>query len=218
MPCFALYPIMNLPDFKMLYDASGGLLHVAFAGSLFAFFSKPKTEIFSNQKLQEISHAVQKFLESKEVTNFKVYTILCEDNPVVLVQAEPQKKLRFSNILEAQVRNFLSEELAVEVPAVFWRFKSNAQNEAEPEQASYVFEESPQYPADQAPALAAAASEVKSAAKEEPRKETEKRPVAESRDQDLYDLQSTTRRMHVEEISMSEFDAFLKGDGGKNSP
>lgn len=207
---------MILPDINLLLDAAGGLPATAFAGSLFAFFSKPKTEVPSNHKLQEINHAVHNFLESKEVTNFKVYTILCEANPVVLIQAEPQKKLRFSNILEVQIKTFLSEKLAVDVPAVFWRFKTDERNEPGPEQAGYSFEEAPRYPADQPSAQTAATPPAMKETKKKPQEDKPPEP-AKSNDQDLYDLHQTTRQgMQVEEISMGEFDAFLKGGGGKN--
>lgn len=161
---------------------------------MFSFFSKDKPAKISKGTLQEINATVHQFLRVREVRNFKVYTINYEENPVVLIQAEPQKKLRFSNILEIQIKRHLKEKLGFQVPAVFWRFKTNASEEPGPEQADYEYEDAPEYPQDETSSPEQNAAEAMSANNEQ------------------YDVSQLARKgMEVEEITMGEFDEFLKG-------
>lgn len=144
---------MNLPDLAPLFDLTAhGFVPVAAIGAFFPFLKKEKPGTISKVTLQTINKMACQFLEMRGVENFKVYTIAYEDQPVVLIQAEPQKKLRFSNIIEIQIKKFVRDNLSIEVPAVFWRFKTNNSETPGPEQADYEFEEQPLYPpnADQA--------------------------------------------------------------------
>lgn len=191
---------MNLPDFVRLLDpAVHGTLSVALIGSFFPFFKKQKPETISKSTLHTINKTACQFLEARGVENFKVYTIAYEDQPVVLVQAEPQKKLRFSNIIEIQIKNFIRDTLSIEVPAVFWRFKTDNSETPGPEQADYEFEEPLLFPptGGHIPQSSLQAEE------------------ASMEQENTFHLAPhlTLDNMQVEEvdISMGEFDEFLKG-------
>lgn len=182
----------------------GSLLPLAFAGSLFDFFKPPKQPSISASTLQAINNAVRRFMESRGVENFKVYTIAYEDHPIVLIQAQPQKKLRFSNILEIQIKKFIREQFSAEVPAIFWRFKTDYSEEPGPEQADYDFEEHPRYPQDREPPAAATEAAAVKPGPGEPAKANEN-----NEEFDIHHL--TAKGIDVHEISMGEFDEFLKG-------
>lgn len=198
---------MNLSDLVPLFDlAHQGFPPVAAVGAFFPFLQKAKQKTIGKGTLQAINRIVHRFLEVRGVENFKVYTIAYDDHPVVLIQAEPQKKLRFSNIIEIQIKRFIRENLSIEVPAVFWRFKTDYSETPGPEQADYEFEEQPGYPQDGNHVQPAATSlRVEQA-----------RSVGEPMEQDsVFHMlpHQTLNNMHVEEvdISMGEFDEFLKG-------
>jgi len=198
---------MNPFDFAPLFDLAHGCSPVMAVGAFFPFLKKEKkTAIISREKLRSINQAVCNFLEVRGIENFKVYTIAYDEQPVVLIQVAPQKKLRFSNIIEIQIRKFIRGNLSIEVPAVFWRFKTDYSEVPGPEQADYEFDEQPRYPQDQNqnPATEQEHTDLLEQAK----------TVGEHLEQDsvfhipphlaVHDLQ-------VEEISMGEFDEFLKG-------
>lgn len=200
---------MNPADFTPLLDLAHGFTPVAAVGAFFPFLKKGKGETISKSSLLSINQLVYKFLEVRGVENFKVYTIAYEDQPVVLIQAEPQKKLRFSNIIEIQVKKFVRDHLSIEVPAVFWRFKTDYSETPGPEQADYEFEDQPGYPQD-------SAGPQPSAPEPSAAQIAEAKNVGEPMEQDsVFHMspQHTLNNMHVEEIdiSMGEFDEFLKG-------
>lgn len=196
---------MNPLDFAPLLDLTHGFPPVLAVGAFFPFLKKKKESAPLNRdRLQAINQAVYHFLEVRGVENFKVYTIAYDEQPVILIQVAPQKKLRFSNIIEIQIRKFIRDGLSIEVPAVFWRFKTDYSEIPGPEQADYEFDEQPHYPQDQNPA-----SELEQAALLEQAK-----TVGEPLEQDsLYHLPPhlAVNDLQVEEISMGEFDEFLKG-------
>lgn len=164
---------------------------------MFEFLSRDKPVSLGKGARKEISIAVIRFLAARGVSNFKVYTIDYEHHPVVLIQAEPQKKLRFSNILEIQIKQYLRDRLGVHVPAVFWRFKTDASEQPGPEQADYDYEDSPE--------TISPVEALKTAIAGEENPLT----LANS-----YNTRQLARNgMEVEEISMGEFDEFLKGTG-----
>lgn len=196
---------MLIPELSSLLNNASNMLPITLVGSLFSVFSKnKKTPATDRKTLASINSAVIKFLEARGVTNFDVYTLDYEGNPVVLIKAEPQKKLRFSNILEIQIKKFLRETLDVKVPAVFWRFKVDYADTPGPEQVDYEFEDHPPYPQD-------------SNTQNQPNTDATL-PESVATDQtnhehdELYNVQHATNSgMHVEEIAMGEFDQFLKG-------
>lgn len=71
---------------------------------MFTFLSRDKSAGIDHRTLKSINDKVIHFLQARDVQSFKAYTIDYENNPVVLIQAVPQKKLRFSNILEFQIK------------------------------------------------------------------------------------------------------------------
>jgi hypothetical protein len=173
---------------------------------MFTFLTKDKPAGIDHRILRSINDEVIHFLQARDVQSFKVYTIDYESNPVVLIQAIPQKKLRFSNILEFQIKQHLREKLGFQVPAVFWRFKTDDSEAPGPEQADYEYEEKPEYPQDMStaePPLAMPDSADMAQANTA--------DASDSRNED-YDVRHLARKgMEVEEISMGEFDEFLRG-------
>ncbi len=182
---------------------------------MFTFLTKDKPAGIDKRTLKTINDEVIHFLQAREVQSFKVYTIDYESNPVVLIQAVPQKKLRFSNILEIQIKRHLREKLGFQVPAVFWRFKTDTSEAPGPEQADYEFEEKPEYPQDtlSGATTIAAADDTTIAA------DTGSANAPDSHNEH-YDVRHLARKgMEVEEISMGEFDEFLKGtSAGTDEP
>ncbi len=173
---------------------------------MFTFLSRDKPASIGKRTLQSINEAVYQFLKVRDVQDFKVYTIDYENNPVVLIQAVPQKKLRFSNILEIQIKRYLREKLGFQVPAIFWRFKTDVSEQPGPEQADYEYEETPKYPQDHTTGPQALAA-LESAIAPESNPMTVRGSNGEH-----YDVRHLARKgMEVEEISMGEFDEFLKG-------
>ena len=196
---------MLIPELSPLLNSASDMLPLALVGSLFSSFSRNRKTPATDQKtLATINFAVIKFLEARGVANFDVYTLDHEGNPVVLIKAEPQKKLRFSNILEIQIKKFLREKLAVEVPAVFWRFKVDYADTPGPEQADYEFEDHPPYPQD---------GNIQMQPNTDPTlPESAATDQASHERDELYNVQHATNSgMHVEEIAMGEFVQFLKG-------
>lgn len=151
--------------------------------------------------LETVNKAVVNFLASRGVEDFKVYTLEYGNHPIVLIKAKPQKKLRFSNILEAQIRNFLCDKLEIEVPAVFWRFKMDYGEEPGPEQADYDYD-------DEVPTIAEAPEGAagETAAQAEAQSEEHATVIGE-----LYDARFTLKTgMEVEEVGDTlDFEAFL---------
>lgn len=198
---------MNPFDFAPLFDLAHGFSPAMAVGAFFPFFGKEnEAAAISRDKLQAINQAAYHFLEVRGVENFKVYTIAYDAQPVVLIQVAPQKKLRFSNIIEIQIRKFIRDNLSIEVPAIFWRFKTDYSEVPGPEQADYEFDEQPHYPQDQ---NQGPTTEQKQTALQEQAK-----TVGEPLDQDsLFHLPPhlAVSDLQVEEISMGEFDEFLKG-------
>ncbi|MDO9064193.1 MAG: hypothetical protein Q7U25_03160 [Sulfuricella sp.] len=200
---------MNPFDFAPLFDLAQGFSPVMAVGAFFPFLQKEKgAATISRDTLQAINQAAYNFLEVRGIENFKVYTIAYDEQPVILIQVAPQKKLRFSNIIEIQIRKFVRDNLSIEVPAVFWRFKTDYSEIPGPEQADYEFDDQPPYPQKQNPATEQEQATVREQAK----------TVGEPMEQDsVFHLPPhlAVNDLQVEEISMGEFDEFLKGASSK---
>lgn len=195
---------MNPTDLAPLFDLANGFPPFAAIGAFFPFLQKEKQKTIGKSTLQSINQLVYRFLEVRGVENFEVYTLDYDNHPVVLIQADPQKRLRFSNIIEIQIKKFVRDSLSIEVPAVFWRFKTDYSETPGPEQADYEFEEQPAYPQDGERAQPTS------------QQTEEATRVGEPMEQDsVFHMlpYQTLNNMHVEEIdiSMGEFDEFLKG-------
>ncbi len=162
------------------------------------FFSLGKEDKPQQTDVQTVAVTqtlVNRFFELRQIENFKVYVVLFDRQPIVLVKAQPQKKLRFSNILEIQIRQFVKEHAGIDIPAVFWRFRTDYSDDQAPEQADYDAE--PAYP-DTADAAAPATADREA-------KQPEREEVQLVDDIRLLKKQSIA----VEEISLDEFENFL---------
>lgn len=194
---------MNLLDLICFIDLGHDHFPALMVGSLFPFFQKNKSNevpAISKTTLEAINQIANKFLEIRKIENYKVYTIAYDNHPVVLIQVAPQKKLRFSNIIEIQIKKYIHIHLSVEVPAVFWRFKTDNSDTPGPEQADYEFDDDP-YPQ---------TLETKS---EHAALLEQAKDVGEPLEQDsafLIPPHLAVKDLQVEEISMGEFDEFLK--------
>lgn len=196
---------MNPFDFTPLFDLAHGFSPIMAVGAFFPFLKMGKETAISHGKLQAINQVAYRFLEVRGIENFKVYTLAYDSQAVVLIQVSPQKKLRFSNIIEIQIRKHIRDSLSIEVPAIFWRFKTDYSEVPGPEQADYEFDEQPRYPQDQNQVTEQehTAFLLKQA-----------KTVGAPLDQDSVFHVSphlAVNDLHVEEISMGEFDEFLKG-------
>ena len=151
--------------------------------------------------------AVTRFLDLRQVENFKVYVVLFDQQPIALIKAQPQKRLRFSNILEIQIRKFVKEQTGIDMPAVFWRFKTGYDEEPGPEQIDY--EDQPAYPQDQQQpdtVLPAATDDTTVPA------EPEEHHLVE----DVRFLSNNA--IAVEEISLDHFEQFLSDHPPETKP
>ena len=161
------------------------------------FFSLGKENRPAQQETVALAHAaVTRFLEQRQVENFKVYVVLFDHQPIVLIKAQPQKRLRFSNIIEVQIRKFVREQTGIEVPAVFWRFKTGYDEEPGQEQADY--DDQPAYPeqATVTPETEPTSSDVTAETPPEPALLDDVRFLA-------------SNAIAVEEISLDHFEQFL---------
>ncbi|MBZ0104163.1 MAG: hypothetical protein K8H84_00900 [Sulfuricella denitrificans] len=173
---------------------------------MFSFFSGEKPGGIDRHTLKAINNEVIHFLQARNVQSFKTYTIDYEKNPIVLIQAVPQKKLRFSNILEIQIKRHLREKLGFQVPAIFWRFKTDESESPGPEQADYEYEENPEYPQD------ISTENTTAVMSDTVNTEDTDQVNPPENSNEHYDVRHLARKgMEVEEISMGEFDEFLKG-------
>ena len=180
---------------------------------MFSFLSNDKPGSIDLRTLRNINDAVHQFLEQREVQNFKVYTIDYSSQPVVLIQAVPQKKLRFSNILEIQIKRHLLEKLGIQIPAVFWRFKIGDSADPGPEQVDYEYEECPESQQEN-PGTSESPETVLT-----PDTDPDKPEELSGNVSELYDVGYLARKgMEVEEITMGEFDDFLKGTSNSEPP
>jgi hypothetical protein len=183
---------------------------------MFSFLSKDKPPGIPKRALEAINGAVYQFLQVRGVKNFKVYTIDYEQHPVVLIQAVAQKKLRFSNILEIQIKHHLREKLGCRVAAIFWRFKIDNSEQPGPEQADYDYDESSESSQDRQtiePGSDAQAPESNAAS------EPDQELLSNQNNTGRYDVRLLVHGgMEVEEISMGEFTEFLKGSTHWDAP
>lgn len=170
------------------------------------FFSLGKESRPAQQETVALAHAaVVRFLEQRQVENFKVYVVLFDHQPIVLIKAQPQKRLRFSNIIELQIRKFVREQTGIEIPAVFWRFKTGYDEEPGQEQADY--DDQPAYPeqASVTPESEPTSSDVTTETSPEPALLDDVRFLA-------------SNAIAVEEISLDHFEQFLSDQPPTSKP
>ena len=81
---------------------------------------------------------VSQFLKRLELPSFKVDVLLSGSEVFVLIQAEPHRNLRYSNLLEIKLKACVEAEVRVRLKAVFWRFKIDERDiRGLPEQDAY---------------------------------------------------------------------------------
>jgi hypothetical protein len=88
--------------------------------------------------LGAVKRKVESFLDNLELPRFKVSAFQAEGDVIVLIQVEPHRNLRYSNLLEIKLKVYVESEAKVPVKAVFWRFKiDEAENKGALEQSVY---------------------------------------------------------------------------------
>lgn len=175
-----------------------GDLPLALIGALFSF-GKKKPDASDPRQLELIDRYVIEFLENRQVGKFKVFTALHADQPIVHVQAEAHKNLRFSNLIEIRIRQYVEEKTGLEVGAVYWRFQMECAEEPAVEQSHYE---------DYASTSAAPASKTGTIPPTDAAPPPATSPEHEdSRDYDIHRL--AKEGIDVQEISASELDALI---------
>lgn len=192
-------------DFHSLLNPGDLAVPAAFAASLFSFGKKKTVAPPDPRHIELIDRCVHEFLENREIGKFKVFTTLHEQRPIVHVQAEAHKNLRFSNLIEIRIRQYVEEKTGLEIGAVYWRFQMESAEEPAMEQSAYEDYTAPPHPPQPvatAKAKAAAADMVQ---------ETHTPPEHHLEDYDIHRL--AKEGIDVQEISQSELDALIGNQG-----
>lgn len=190
--------------------------HLAVAASIFTF-GKKKEETIDLAKIEAMNKIVSGFLEKRGITRYKVFTTLFEGRPIVHIQAEAHKNLRFSNLIEIRLRKEFEEKLKIDIGGIFWRFQMDFTDSPSPELADYEdyptvppalkqaiskTTESQPAPAEPSPAPGSAGSA--------PEAEPEENHFRPDDTQEFYDIKRLAQEgMDVQELSISELDAIL---------
>lgn len=190
--------------------------HLAVAASIFTF-GKKKEETIDLAKIEAMNKIVSGFLEKRGITRYKVFTTLFEGRPIVHIQAEAHKNLRFSNLIEIRLRKEFEEKLKIDIGGIFWRFQMDFTDSPSPELADYEdyptvppalkqaiskTTESQPAPAEHSPAPGSAGSA--------PEAEPEENHFRPDDTQEFYDIKRLAQEgMDVQELSISELDAIL---------
>jgi adenylate kinase family enzyme len=201
-------------DFLSFLHPGDTLPHLAVAASLFSF-GKKKNEPMDLGKIEAINKIVSGFLEKRGITRYKVFTTLFEGRPVVHIQAEAHKNLRFSNLIEIRLRKEFEEKLQIDIGGIFWRFQMDFTDKPSPELADY--EEYPTIPPalkealDKTPAKTAVASSSGAGTASNGEK-----PFRPDDTQEFYDIRRLAKEgIEVQELSISELDAILGTHGAE---
>lgn len=178
-----------------------GDLPLALVGALFSF-GKKKPDPANPRQIEAVDRCVTEFLENRQVGKFMVFTTMHEGRPIVHIQAEAHKNLRFSNLIEIRIRQYVEEKTGLEIGPVYWRFQMESAEEPEVEQSSYEDYSTPlktgSVPA--APLPASSHPAAVSSHGSEPEQE-------ESHDYDIHRL--AREGIDVQEISASELEALI---------
>ncbi len=177
-----------------------GELPLALVGALFSF-GKKKTDPTDPRQMATVDRCVVEFLENRQVGKFKVFSTLHEGRPIVHVQAEAHKNLRFSNLIEIRIRQYVEEKIGLELGAVYWRFQMESAEEPAVEQSYYE-----EYPANPSPRTDGASPS------ENPPRSAAVPPATspEPEESHDYDIRRLAREgIDVQEISASELDALM---------
>ncbi|HCA26842.1 MAG TPA: hypothetical protein DEP05_04240 [Betaproteobacteria bacterium] len=186
-----------------MYDLthfSLGWTSCVFAASLFPFGKRKTNPVLDASLLDDITRTTIEFLKNRGIEKFDVFSAAHEGRSIVHIQAEAHKNLRFSNLIELQIRQHIEKKTGHDIGAVFWRFQLDKSDQPSVEQVHY--DEFPKYPQDHlkaAPAPEGETPPVKQPAA------TPEEPAAP------YDLHTAAREgIEVEEISLQDFEAILQ--------
>lgn len=69
-----------------------------------------------------VAKAAHDYLARYKVKGRVVAALLPDDSMVLLIETPPQKKLRFSYIIEQPIKNFIRVHTGVDLDRIFWRF------------------------------------------------------------------------------------------------
>jgi len=187
-----------MPD---LTHFSLGWTSCVLAASLFPFGKRKTDPVLDASLLDNITRATIEFLKNRGIEKFDVFSAAHEGRSIVHIQAEAHKNLRFSNLIELQIRQHIEKKTGHEIGAVFWRFQLDESDKPCVEQVHY--DEFPKYPQDQPKAAPAPAGETPPVTQQ---------PAATSGEPAApYDLHTATREgIEVEEISLQDFEAILQ--------
>ncbi len=177
-----------------------GHIPLALIGALFSF-GKKKSDISDPRQLAVVDHCIAEFLENRQIGKFKVFTTLHEGQLIVHVQAEAHKNLRFSNLIEIRIRQYVEEKIGLAVGAVYWRFQMESAEEPAQEQSSYEDYSAPPDAAKPSAAPPVAAPSTSAHPHEE---------IHEAEENRDYDIRRLAREgIDVQEISASELEALM---------
>ncbi len=185
-----------------MYDLthfSLGWTSCVFASAIFPFGRKKTPAVLNSALLDNITRTTMEFLKNRGIEKFDVFSTTHEERAIVHIQAAAHKNLRFSNLIELQIRQYIEKNTGYEIGAVFWRFQLDESDEPSPEQAHY--DEFPKYPQDKPQATPVSAGEPSAVTQTTAPEE----PVAP------YDFHTTIQNgIEVKEISLQDFEAVMQ--------
>lgn len=85
----------------------------------------------------KVRSLVEDFLDGLQVVKYEASAHILNEEVIVHVQAEPQRELRYSNLIEIQIKNAVKNGLGADVSRVFWRFRTDIDDERVVEQSIY---------------------------------------------------------------------------------
>jgi hypothetical protein len=166
-------------------------------------FSQSKSNQWSKKKGAVIADVVEKFLSARGITDFTVCVIRHEDFPIILIMAAPHRRLRYSNILEAQIVRAVAQGANVEDAFVFWRYQVGDDHSATVEQADF----------ETAPSVVPSVETIRVG-------QTAAIRGSHSLDRNFgnTDLRSLSHSIQTDDASLSEFDSLLRESGPEVAP
>lgn len=94
----------------------------AFAGGLWLHGAERRRQARRKQNEKQAAKAALEYLTKFGVRCATAAIAVDEDRLVILIETEPQKKLRFSYIVEQPLRDYVNKTTGLNVRFVYWRF------------------------------------------------------------------------------------------------
>ena len=145
-----------------------------------------------------VAKAAQEYLSRFEIPARIVAASLANNCIVLMVEAPPHKKLRFSIIIEQPIKQFVLKQTGVDVDRMFWRFPMPAKNS----QASDVKYGEPSTIIPSSQAVITPASTPS---------ESESQAITQDHEDDYFQ----SRSYQIEEISWEDFSTVAKPNADK---